>query len=227
MDKKYCYPNTDVLINKFGIQNNEILNDIERKVTTSKEFELKQHPIKGSFDIKHLQSIHKALFGDLYSWAGKLRDVNIAKTRMFCLSQHIPAMAEDIFGKLKNDKLLAGLKQSDFIDKLSYYMGEVNALHPFREGNGRTQRHFFTQLAEQAGYSLDFSKTDRQTLLEADIEAMDGKYNKLKNVLSACLEPIQIEKSKPSIMAKLETAKKEASLSTPKASGKKNHDIDL
>ena len=136
-------------------------------------------------------------------------------------------MADDIFGKLKSDKFLVGLKPSDFIDKLSYYMGEVNALHPFREGNGRTQRHFFTQLAEQAGYTLDFSKVDRQTLLQADINAMDGRYEKLKSVLNICVKPMQIEKSKPSIVAKLETAKNEASLSAPKTDRKKSRDIDL
>lgn len=229
MDKKYCYPDSDVLINKLGIQDENKLHTIERQLTTQNDIALKLNPIKGNFDIKHLQAIHKAIFNDLYSWAGKLRDVNIAKTRMFCLSQHIPAMADDIFGKLRKDKFLVGLKQSDFIDKLSYYMGEVNALHPFREGNGRTQRHFFTQLAECAGYSLDFSKTDRQTLLSADINAMDGKYDELKKVLNICVKPLQIEfeKVKPSVLEKLETAKKEVSQSITKQSKKKDIDMDI
>jgi len=229
MDKKYCYPGSDVLINKLGIQDEQKLHIIERQLTSQNDIELKLKPIKGSFDLKHLQAINKAIFGDIYLWAGKLRDVNIAKTRMFCLSQHIPTMADDIFSKLKNDKFLDGLEKSDFIDKLSYYMGEVNALHPFREGNGRTQRHFFTQLAEGAGYSLDFSKTDRQTLLTADINAMDGRYDELKNVLRNCVKPLQneAEKSKTSVLAKLKTAKKETSQSAPKQSRKKSHIIDL
>lgn len=196
MDKKYCYPNSNVLINKFDIQDSEKLEAIERQITSSREFELKKQPINGKFDLKHLQEIHKTIFGDIYSWAGNLRDVDIAKTRTFCFNQYISTIADDIFDELKKDKFLVGLEKSDFIDKLSYYMGEVNALHPFREGNGRTQRHFFAQLAEYAGYSLDFSKTDKQTLLTADINAMDGKYDKLKNILANCIQPLQIELKK-------------------------------
>lgn len=229
MDKKYCYPGSDVLINKLGIQDEQKLHIIERQLTSQNDIELKLKPIKGSFDLKHLQAIHKAIFGDIYSWAGKLRDVNIAKTRMFCLSQHISGMADDIFRKLKMDNYLQDLPKEVFIDKLSYYMGEVNALHPFREGNGRTQRHFFIQLAEQAGYGLDFSKADRQTLLTADINAMDGKYDELKSILNKCVKPLQIEteKSKTSVLARLKTAKKETSQSASKQSRKKSLDIDL
>ncbi len=66
---------------------------------------------------------------------------------------------------------------------MAYYMGEINALHPFREGNGRTAREFFRQLSLNAKYTLDFSKTEKEELLTADIEAFNGKYDKLINIL--------------------------------------------
>jgi cell filamentation protein len=78
---------------------------------------------------------------------------------------------------------LCGLDKSEFIEKMAYYMGEINALHPFREGNGRTAREFFRQLSLNAKYPLDFSKTEKKKLLIADIEAFNGSYEKLIRIL--------------------------------------------
>jgi cell filamentation protein len=66
---------------------------------------------------------------------------------------------------------------------MAYYMGEINALHPFREGNGRTAREFFRQLSLNANFTLDFSKIEKEELLIADIEAFNGKYEKLIQIL--------------------------------------------
>jgi cell filamentation protein len=82
---------------------------------------------------------------------------------------------------------LQGLKKLKFIEKLAYYMGEVNALHPFREGNGRACREFFRQLSLNANYILDFSKTRKEELLEADVEAFNGRYEKLIKILDKAI----------------------------------------
>jgi cell filamentation protein len=78
---------------------------------------------------------------------------------------------------------LCGLDKQKFVERMAYYMGEINALHPFREGNGRTAREFFRQLSLNAKHTLDFSKTEKEELLTADIEAFSGAYEKLIQIL--------------------------------------------
>lgn len=87
-----------------------------------------------------MQSIHKYLFQDVYEWAGKIRLVDIAKSNMFCKVQFIDAQANEIFGNLKFDNFLNGISREEFVGKSAYYFFEINALHPFRDGNV-TQRH--------------------------------------------------------------------------------------
>jgi cell filamentation protein len=100
----------------------------------------------------------------------------------------IPTYAESIFGKLRDEKWLKGLKKEDFIARLAYYMGEINALHPFREGNGRTQRVFFAELARRGGYKLNFSQMNPNELLEADIAAYKKDYSLLLSLLETCCD---------------------------------------
>ncbi|MEM1486411.1 Fic family protein (plasmid) [Oscillospiraceae bacterium PP1C4] len=203
MDSKYCYPGTDVLINRFGIHDHAKLYVVERDITNARAMELAGNPIKGNYDLKHLQKIHKKLLGDIYPFAGKIRDVRIAKGNMFCYPEFIQPMADEIFTKLANEQHLKGLATGSFVERLSFYMGEVNALHPFREGNGRTQRVFFTQLAHEAGYKLHFEQMGKDELLHADIAGMAGDYSKLKALIGKHIEPLQ----KQSIRNKLDAAK--------------------
>ena len=136
-DTKYCYPDSDVLINKLDIRDRDKLQKFERKLTMIRLSELFDNPIKGSFDFKHLKDIHQFIFQDIYDWAGTVRIVDIAKGNMFCNVKFIDSQAEEIFLKLKKEKHLSGFSEEDFIKRLAYYFSEINALHPFREGNGR------------------------------------------------------------------------------------------
>lgn len=156
MDSKYCYPNSDVLINKLNIRDLNKLHEAERKLTSLRELELMETPIKGNFDFRHLQKIHEFIFQDIYEWAGRIRTVDIAKSNMFCKVQFIESQAEDIFKQLENDMYLIGLNKELLIKKLAYYFSEINALHPFREGNGRTQREFIRELAMHNGLVVHF-----------------------------------------------------------------------
>lgn len=146
-DTVYCYPNSNVLVNKLGIKDKDKLSVIERKLTMLRLLELFEKPIYGKFDLRHLQSIHGYIFQDVYEWRGKIRTVDIAKGNMFCNVKFIESQAKNIFSNLRNDKYLEGLCREDFISKLAYYFSEINALHPFREGNGRSQREFIRMLA--------------------------------------------------------------------------------
>ena len=97
---------------------------------------------------------------------------------------YIESHAAEIHEKLKQSNFLTGLGKTDFIVKLAHFMGEINALHPFREGNGRTARLYFKQLSINAGYDLEFHKTSKEALLNADIQAFNREYEPLIQVLN-------------------------------------------
>ena len=181
----YCYPGTDVLKNKLGIKDDNSLTIAEREITSLKLLVLYNMPILEKYGFKDLCNIHKTLFIDLYEWAGQIRkgDFFSKGNSIFCRGQYIVENANKIFCYLSGEKNLCGLEKHFFIERMAYYMGEVNALHPFREGNGRTSREFFRQLSLNANYILDFSKTNKDELLQADIEAFNGKYNGLIKML--------------------------------------------
>lgn len=102
-DRIYCYPNSNVLINKLNIRDPDKLHEAERKLTMLRLMDLLEKPIAGKFDFEHLRNIHKYIFQDIYSWAGKVRTVDIAKSNMFCKVQFIETQATEIFGKLQDD----------------------------------------------------------------------------------------------------------------------------
>jgi len=185
----YCYPGTDVLINKLGIKNDEDLTIAEREITSLKLLMLYNMPKLEKLDFTCLCNIHKIIFSDIYEWAGQIRrgDFLTKGNSIFCRGQYIRENAENIFRKLSNENYLCGLEKKLFIERLAYYMGEVNALHPFREGNGRTSREYFRQLSLNANFILDFSKTDSKDLLLADIEAFNGHYNRIINILDKAI----------------------------------------
>lgn len=83
-DELYCYPGSIVLKNKMGIRDMEQLHETERKLTMLRILELLDKPVRGAFDLRHLQAIHAYIFRDVYDWAGELRKVDIAKGNMFC-----------------------------------------------------------------------------------------------------------------------------------------------
>ena len=165
-DTSYCYQNTNVLKNKLNIHDFEKLQEAERKITMLRISDLIDVPIEGNFDLKHFKEIHKYIFQDIYDWAGEIRTVDIAKGNMFCKVQFIYIQAEEIFKKI-NLQSLESINYDEFISKIAYYFSEINALHPFREGNGRTQREFIRELALKCGYKIDFSKISKEQMLEA------------------------------------------------------------
>ena len=181
----YCYPNSNVLINKFDIRDKEALYTAERQITALKIAQLEAEPSNGSFNLKHIKSIHKFIFSDIYSWAGQIRkgDFLIKGGSIFCRAMYIESMAADIHAKLKADNFLRGLEKAAFVNKLAFYVGEINALHPFREGNGRTQRLYFKHLCNRAGYDLEFSRTQKDLLVKADIAAFNREYALLVKLL--------------------------------------------
>jgi cell filamentation protein len=130
---------------------------VERRFTAGRLVELSNAPIRGRYGFTHLRKIHAYIFQDMYEWAGKPRQAGFLSKdgTIFCRDEHIDSQAVDLFGKLQAEKFLRGLNKQKFVERLAYFMGEVNALHPFREGNGRTCREFFRELSLSARYILD------------------------------------------------------------------------
>jgi len=188
----YCYPDSNVLINRFNIREQAALTIAERQITALKIAELERQPFTGAFDLNHIREIHQFIFSDIYSWAGHTRggDFLIKGTSIFCRAMYIEDYAAEIHRKLKQDNFLKGLSKPDFIIKLAYFMGEVNALHPFREGNGRTARLFFKMLGGNAGYDLEFHKTSKEALIHADIQAFNRGYEPLILILDEIISSI-------------------------------------
>ena len=182
-DKEYCYPNSYVLKNKLNIKNQEDLSNAEREITSLKIAVAKKNIIWGNFDLAHLQMIHKFIFEDIYTWAGELRHVNISKGNSFCLFEHIVENANNIFKELKEENFLIDTKSKrETTNRLAYYLGEINVIHPFREGNGRTQRLFIEYLAGVAGYGIDFSDITPKEMIVASAEAFNCQYEKMENI---------------------------------------------
>ena len=148
-DDTYCYPHSSVLRNIPGIRDQAALSAVEADITMLKMMELDAHPVSGSFDTAHLMLIHRRIFEDIYEWAGEFRTVEISKGIPFCYCANIRAQLDSLLGDLRDEDCLRDIADRDtYVSRLAYYLGELNAIHPFREGNGRAQRKFVQQLAE-------------------------------------------------------------------------------
>ena len=106
----------------------------------------------GLFGVAHYLAIHKHLFQDVYDWAGNIRTVRISKDGSpFCFPENVESQMKSLFGDLAKARHLRGLSADDFATKAAHFLAVLNAIHPFREGNGRTQLTFLTLLAERPG----------------------------------------------------------------------------
>ncbi|MEZ3471112.1 MAG: Fic family protein [Schaedlerella sp.] len=190
-DRIYCYPNSDVLKNKIGIQDMEKLQRLERRLTMLRILELVDKPIQGKFDLQHLCLIHRYIFQDVYDWAGEIRKVDIAKGSMFCNVKFIESQAAEIFKKLKSEDYLQGLNEENTASRLAYYFSEINALHPFREGNGRSQREFIRTLALHIGYVINFAKVSKEEMLKASKDSFLCDYGKMEQLFKKCINQIR------------------------------------
>ena len=170
---KYCYPGTDVLKNKMDYQDHDQLKSFETVMTAVRIAELQKKPIVGKFDLKHLQEIHKYIFQDVYPFAGKLREENIAKgSFQFAHASFLKDQATELFKQLKGENRLSGLKIDEFSSRAAHYLAELNVLHPFREGNGRSQREFIRCLALSNGYSLHWKNQKAEDVFNATVKSV-------------------------------------------------------
>ena len=188
-DAKYCYPGTNVLKNKLDIRDLDRLHEAERDYSSVRQAELSNMGVTGDFSFKHLCSIHKQLFQDVYSWAGKTRTVDISKGTIFCLVQFIESQFDDLYRKLKKENFLADIADEKEMGKrLAFYLGELNMIHPFREGNGRTQRIFIKQLCLNNGrFEIDFTEITKEEMIAASVRSANASNDMLEELIEKCL----------------------------------------
>lgn len=189
----YCYKDSDVLINKLNITDEKDLYDAERGLVTLRTAQLNEEPIKGYFDFNHLKSIHKFLFQDVYRWAGDIRNCNIAKQDLFCLCEYIDSFANDIFGRLKKEQYFIKYSYEVKLKKIVELFADINALHPFREGNGRSQREFIEELAKINGIDLNLTTVSKEDMIIASHDSINGHYEKLFDIFKKNSVPLSEE----------------------------------
>ncbi|RJO79974.1 cell filamentation protein Fic [Nocardia panacis] len=185
----YVDPQSGVLRNRLRITEPARLRRAEAELTLAALVDLETRILPGGYDLDHQCAFHREIFGEVYPWAGEVRVVGIARTDPFCLPQHITGYARDVFDRLAKEQHLRGMKQPEFTDRLAYYFAEVNAVHPFREGNGRTQRAFFRQLAAEAGWRLDWSALDATRNTHASMASLRGDNQPLRDLLRSLVRP--------------------------------------
>jgi len=175
--------------NHFSITDYSELQRFEAPLVAKRGGELIDHPVNGGFDAKHLMATHKYLFQDVFPWAGEFRVVDMSKgASNFARAIYMASALNELLSKLHWEGQLTGREQSAFAARAAYYLGEINAIHPFREGNGRTQREFIRQLAVQAGHPLSWAGFTQEEMVSASILShLRGDHSALAAIIERAL----------------------------------------
>lgn len=182
----YCYENSDVLINLFGIRDGALLHEAERDISNFNADTIEFSP--PPYDLNYLKAIHRVLFQEIYSWAGELRTVDISKAdTRFCTVRRIEKESEKIFESLKEEDYLTSLSRDQLVEKAAEYYGDINVIHPFREGNGRPQRIFFEHLIVNAGFAISWDGIDPERWIKANEASVVCNYTPLANIFESCI----------------------------------------
>ena len=188
----YAYPGTQVLRNKPGLVDGQPLAQFEYEQSAIRIQEIRQSPVPGRLDLEHLQALHRTIFQDVYDWAGEIRNVSIIKgSTRFAEPAYIEAEAAKLTATMAGEANLQGLSKRQFVERLAHYYAEWNALHPFREGNGRSTRELMGEIARQAGYVLDQTRidNDKGQWNEAARQSFGGNLKPIAEIFSAAVRP--------------------------------------
>lgn len=184
----YVYPGTGILRNRLGTREATKLAGQEASLSSIRIAQLERRFISGDYDLAHLKATQGYIFGEVYPWAGELRMVRIAKGGdLFALPEHIGPYLTTLFADLAREDRLQGLERERFVERLTHYYAEINAVHPFREGNGRVQRAFLGQIAKAAGHPITWARLDAERNVQAARESHRGNNSPLQEMLSALL----------------------------------------
>lgn len=182
IEDPYTYKNSTVLVNKLDLHDQDELDAFEAEISSARAAE----PLPdGSLDFVHYKAVHHHLFQDVYLWAGQLRTVRISKGgNPFCFPENIEEQAHKLFDDLRAANYLRDLDPPTFSGRAAHFLAELNAIHAFREGNGRSQLTFFAVLADYAGHPLNINKLDPEQMLAAMIASFDSDERRLANIIN-------------------------------------------
>ena len=185
IEDPYTYKNSTVLVNKLGLEAQDQLDAFEIEISNARA----EEPLPGgTLDFMHYKAIHYHLFQDVYQWAGRARTVRISKGgNAFCFPENIEGQANKLFEDLRNADYLRNLDARMFSGKAAHFLAELNAIHVFREGNGRSPLTFFTLLADYAGHPLEFDKLNPDEMLAAMVASFDGDEHLLTNIINGLI----------------------------------------
>lgn len=190
----YIDEHTGLLKNLLGATSADQFEELEPQIVFANELELESISIPRTNDLDEIRLIHKQLFKGVYDWAGQIRTVDIKKNaedaEYFLLFGKIQGAANYVFAELAKENWLQDLVREDFVKRLAYHYDQLNYIHPFREGNGRVQRIFWTRVANDAGYEIDWSavvgdENDEASRLAAekmDLSALESMFSRIVGV---------------------------------------------
>lgn len=183
----YCYPGTTVLKNIPGLRTQAALDAFETASTTQRADE----PLpSGKLSVTHYRVLHHHLFQDVYVWARKFRTIRISKDgSAFCYPENIQREMSALFDDLKKQRYFRNLTADDFAKKVTAFLATLNAIHPFREGNGRTQTAFLALLANQASHPIDLQRLEPEIFLKAMIVSFHGNEKPLHQQIQRLIAP--------------------------------------
>jgi cell filamentation protein len=173
-----CYPGTNILINLLDIRDADLLDEAELAFFLARA----EEPFpEGGFDSAHYLALHRHLFQDVYSWAGHIRTIRTGKGgNWFCYPDYIGAELDRVFDLLGDPARSAAMTADEFADHAGHFLAELNAVHPFREGNGRTQLVFLAMLADLAGFGFNEKQLEPDRVMHAMVRSFLGDEDPLK-----------------------------------------------
>lgn len=185
-DDPACYGRTSVLKNLLNIEDEALLDEAEREISSINASEIEFSP--PPYDLMYLQELHRTLFSDIYTWAGHIRSVDISKgeTR-FCSITRIAPEAEKLFSQLRTLNYFTELEREKLICSLAELYGDMNIIHPFRDGNGRAQRILFEHIVINSGFEISWNGIDREEWVNANIASVNCNYTPLRKIFDCCV----------------------------------------
>ena len=188
----YTYKGTSVLINRANLRDPAAARRFESNVTAVRTMTFPEVLRAGPLNLQHFREIHRHLFQDVYAWAGELRTVNISKGgTSFARADLLLTEGNRIFDQLARENYFQGLPKPAFVEKLASFYGDLNALHPFREDNGRATRAVFELIAERAGYQFDYRRVDRDDWNQSASRSVAGDIEGMKKIFTASMRPLR------------------------------------
>lgn len=185
-DGPHLITGTNVLRNKLGITDADELEEAERIITerAAEKFTFILPP----YTLTTLCDIHHSLFSDIYEWAGKIRTVDISKDRTrFCNFSRIVPEANKLFSQLEKSDFLVDLNREELIESAAELYGEINVVHPFREGNGRAQRLLFEHIIINTGHDVTWEPITQDEWIRANEMAFFGDSGPLELIFAKCI----------------------------------------